>query len=74
MTGHLWAYDGEVDKAGKVLTLETEGPCPAAPGRVSRFREVLEVRSKDHKVFSSSMEGEDGKWTTFMTIDYRRAK
>ncbi len=74
MTDYLWTYEGKVDKAGKVLTLETQGPCPDAPGKVSRFREVLEVRSEDHKVFSSSMEGEDGKWTTIMTVDYRRTK
>jgi hypothetical protein len=74
MSGYLWKYDGAVDKAGKVLTLETEGPCPAAPGEMSRFKEVLDIKSKDHKVFTSSIQGPDGTWTTMMTINYRRTK
>src|SRR5262249_40972556 len=32
MEGHLWKYEGTVN--GQVLTLETEGPNPAAPGKV----------------------------------------
>ena len=71
---YLWTYQGAVDEAGKVLTLETEGPCPAEPGKMSRFKEVLEIRSKDHKVFTSSMQGEDGKWNIMVRIEYRRKK
>ena len=72
MTGYLWTYEGQLDKAKKVLTLEAEGPCPMRPGELSKFREVLEIKSKDHKVFSSSIQGDDGEWTTMMTINYRR--
>jgi hypothetical protein len=72
MSGYLWKYDGKVDKSGKVLTLETEGPCPHAPGTLSKFKETLEIKSKTHKVFSSAIQGEDGKWTTMMTINYYR--
>lgn len=74
MSSYLWVYEGRVDDSGKVLTLETEGPCPMAPGTTSKFREVLEIKSKDHKVFSSSIQDESGKWTTMMTIHYHRAK
>ena len=71
-TGYLWVYEGTLDRSGKVLTLEAEGPCPMAPGRMSKFKEVLEVKDKDHKVFTSSIQGEDGTWTTGMRITYRR--
>lgn len=74
MTSYLWKYEGTVDTAGKVLTLDTEGPCPTAPGKVSKFKDVLELKNKDHRTFSSSMQGEDGKWTTMVTVDFHRKK
>jgi hypothetical protein len=73
MNSYLWKYEGSVDATGKVLTLETEGPCPMKPGLV-RFKEVTEFKSRDHRVFTSSMQGDDGKWVTMVTADYRRKK
>lgn len=73
VTSYLWKYEGTVDASGKVLTLETEGPCPEAPGELAKFREVLEIKSKDHKVFTSAMQ-KDGEWVTIMTIHYHRKK
>ncbi len=72
MTGFLWKYEGQLDETGKILTLNSEGPCPAAPGTLSKFKEVLEIKSKDHKVFTSSIQAEDGSWTTGLRINYRR--
>jgi hypothetical protein len=74
MQSYLWTYEGTVDADGKVLTLETEGPCPMRPGQTTNFREVLELKSKDHKVFTSSIQLEDGSWVTMLTINYRRKK
>lgn len=73
MTGYLWTYEGTVDPAGKVLTLKTKGPSHT-PGELAKFKEVLELKSKDHKVFTSYIEGENGEWTRMMTINYRRKK
>jgi len=72
MTSHLWNYEGTLDDSGKILTLETEGPCPLRPRKLTRFKDVVEIKSNDHRVFRTSVEGEDGKWTQPITINYRR--
>ena len=72
MTSTLWTYEGTVDAGGKTLTLLAEGPGPE-PGKRLKFREAIEVKGKDHKVFRSEVE-KDGKWVTHLTMQYRRRK
>jgi hypothetical protein len=71
---YLWKYEGTLDATGKVLTLDTEGPNPMAAGKMTRFREVLEIKGKDEKVFKSAVLQDDGKYLTFMTATYQRKK
>ena len=61
-----------VDASGKLLTLETVGSSTDQPGK-RRFREILEIKNKDHKVFTSFIE-KDGKWVIFATVNFRRTK
>lgn len=72
MMAHLWIYDGSLDAAGRVLTLEAEGPDFEAPGKLAKYRDVIEFRSDDHRVLSSHLQGANGEWTQFMTAHYRR--
>lgn len=72
MINHMWQYEGSVDDSGMKLTLEAEGPNPMAAGKISKFRDVYEFKSKDHIVATSSMQNEDGEWITFMTGEMRR--
>ena len=72
MEGYLWKYEGTVDASGKVLTLNTEGPSMSSPGKMAKMKDVLEIKDKDHKVLKSYMQGPDGKWVQFMTINARR--
>jgi hypothetical protein len=74
MTGMLWKYTGSVDDTGRILALESEGGCPMNPGHVTKFRDVTEFKSDDHRTFSSSMLGEDGKWVTMARGEARRKK
>src|SRR5882724_4163787 len=59
MMTHLWIYDGELDAAGKVLTLDTEGPS-FNDGKMAKYKDVIEFKSDDHRVLSSHALGEDG--------------
>lgn len=74
MMTKLWVYEGTLDAAGRMLTLETEGPNVAVPGSTARYRDVIEFISDDHRTLTSHMRGDDGKWNEFMKAHYRKKK
>ncbi|MGH7413125.1 MAG: DUF1579 domain-containing protein [Candidatus Rokuibacteriota bacterium] len=74
MMTHLWGYDGALDAAERVLTLETEGPSMAGDGKMAKYRDVIEFKSDDHRVLTSHMLGDDGTWHGVMTANYRRKR
>ena len=74
MMYHMWVYDGEMDAAQKVLTLNTEGPSFTDPTKVSRYQDIIEIVSDDHRILRSQVLGDDGKWNQFMTAHYRRSR
>lgn len=69
---HLWVYSGHMNEAGTILTFETEGPTHDDPARMSRLKDVYELKNEDHKVVNSYIEGTDGKWELYSTMDFRR--
>jgi hypothetical protein len=74
MDSNFWKYEGTMEESGKKLTLETEGPSPLDPKKRAKFQEVLELKDKDNKAFTSYIQGDDGKWVKMVTVDYRRKK
>lgn len=72
MMTHLWIYEGQLDAAGKILTLDTEGPSFSEEGKMARYQDIIEIKSSDHRLLSSQWLGDDGKWNGFMTANYRR--
>jgi hypothetical protein len=74
MMTHLWLYEGDLDAAERVLTLETEGPSMAGDGKMAKYRDVIELKSEDHRVLTSHALGDDGQWHLFMTAHYRRKR
>ena len=74
MMPFMWKYEGSVDKSGKILTLEAEGPNFAAPGKLTKFQDIYEFKSANEIAITSKMLGEDGKWMTFMSGTAKRQK
>lgn len=70
----LWIYEGGLESDGKSLALLADGPNMSDPGRTAKYKDVIEVRSRDHRVLSSHIQAEDGTWQRFMVAHYRRTK
>ena len=71
---NMWIYTGTLDEAKKVLTLATEGPSFSDPAKTAKYRDVIELKDKDHRFLTSSVQDEKGAWTTFMRAEYVRKK
>jgi hypothetical protein len=72
MMTHLWVYDGVLDAGGKTLTLDTEGPDMYVEGKMSKYRDIYEFKSDDHRTLTSHVTGADGTWQVMMKASYRR--
>ncbi|MEO0533890.1 MAG: DUF1579 domain-containing protein [Cyanobacteria bacterium P01_A01_bin.123] len=72
MMAYLWLYDGELDEAKRVLTLNSKGPDMNVEGKMSNYKDVLEFKRDDLRVMTSYASGDDGQWYKFMTANYRR--
>jgi hypothetical protein len=74
MIPYQWVYDGELDAAGKVLTLNCEGPAFDGSGKLMPYRDVREFLGDDHRQLKAYTQNEDGSWNHFMTTEYQRKK
>jgi uncharacterized protein DUF1579 len=74
MMTHLWVYDGELDPAGRVLTLNSEGPSMTGDGSLAKYQDIVEFMSDDHRVLTARAQATSGGWQQLMMIHYRRKK
>jgi hypothetical protein len=72
MITYLWVYEGELDAAGKVLTLNADGPSFTDPTKTTRYQDKIELVTPDHRILTSQALGDDGTWVQFMCAHYRR--
>ena len=71
---NIGRYEGTTDAAGSTLTLEGETPHPYDAVRMVKVREIIELKSQDEKVVTTSLQGDDGSWFTLVTAKARRKK
>ncbi len=75
MANYMWRYEGTVDKSGKKLSLEAEGPnFMAGDETMTQFRDSYEFKTPDHIIATSEMMTGDGKWVTFMQGEMKRSR
>lgn len=74
MMTHHWVYDGELDAAKRVLTLDSEGPSMAGDGSIGKYRDIITLVSPDVRTLTGNMLSPEGTWTEFMKMEYRRTK
>jgi len=72
MVTHLWVYEGTLDAAERVLTLEAEGAGMMDEAKMAKYRDVYELESDDHRTLTSYVLGDDGDWQQMMRAHYRR--
>jgi hypothetical protein len=71
MMTHLWIYSGSLNATEKVLTLDTEGP-NFSQDAMTKYQDIIEFVSNDHRILKSQILGDDGNWNHFMTAHYKR--
>ncbi len=69
---HMWPYDGQLDAARNVLTLDSEGPSFADDGTMAKYHDIIEIIDQDHYLLTSKFQSPDGTWTQFMSARYTR--
>lgn len=74
MQTKMWTYVGHLDEDERALTLEADGPSWTDPSETTRYRDRIELVGADERRMVSSVLGEDGTWTTFLTMTARRAE
>lgn len=72
MMTHLWPYSGTLDAAGKVLTLDSEGPSFTEEVKTAKYHDIIEFIDDNHRTLSSEFQNPDGTWTMFMVGHYYR--
>jgi hypothetical protein len=74
MMTHFWVYDGELDAAERVLTLNSEGPSMSGDGTLSKYQDAIEFKNDDLRTLTARVLQPDGTWKQFMSMSYRRRK
>lgn len=70
----MFVYEGALDAAGKVLTLDTMGPSFTDSTKQVRYQDVIEIKDDATRLLWSQTPGDDGKWVRFMSATFKRVR
>lgn len=74
MMTSLWLYNGTLDEAEGILTLDTEGPSMAEEGKMSNYRDTIQILNDDQWTMMSHAQSKAGEWQQFMKSTYTRCR
>jgi Protein of unknown function (DUF1579) len=67
-----WTYETVAPpEPGKPATKAT-GAETAGDGNMTKYEDIIEFKSDDHRVLTARMLAPDGTWQQLMSVDYRR--
>lgn len=72
MMDTIWMYEGDFDPSTNSAILFSEGPSFTGDGSIGQYKDIIEMRTSDHRVFTSQFLTADGSWKEFMTMHYHR--
>ncbi|AFZ32406.1 hypothetical protein Glo7428_3952 [Gloeocapsa sp. PCC 7428] len=72
MMTYLCVYEGELDAAENVLTLNTEAPAMTDERKMAKYKDAIEFIGDDRRVLTSYVLSDDGEWHWVMRTNYRR--
>lgn len=74
MMTYLWHYEGTLDAAERVLTLNCEGPIFDGTGGTTKYKDVHTIISDNERTLAGNFLDREGNWNEMMTCTFRRAR
>lgn len=68
----MFRYEGVLDDARRVLTLDTSGPDMASEGATARYQDIVELTDDGRGLMRSRWQRAGGDWVEFMEAEYTR--
>lgn len=74
MMSYLWLYEGTLDTAERILTLDCEGPIMDGSGGMTKYKDVHTLISDNERTLVGNFLDKEGKWQEMMTCTYHRVR
>lgn len=68
----MFVYEGDLDEGERMLTLNCTGPSFLDPSRTAHYQDIITLNDDGTRSMRSQVKGDDGAWTEFMRMDFKR--